>query len=107
VGVLEERQALDERWRRKIEDRLDEHFERLESGDGRMSSLEAGMAENTKLTGEVKKNTDEILAIFGALKGFVTVGGWVGTAVKWLAGVLIALGIIYIVWKTGDLPRKS
>lgn len=113
MGILEDQTAAEDRWKKEVRDRLDQHFEQLEAhrveldaGKERMSSLESKVDANTVITERIEKGVTEILGIFDALKGFVTVGGWVTTGVKWLAGTLIACGIIFLVWKTGELPKK-
>jgi hypothetical protein len=99
VALADERRRSDDAWREDIE-------RRVTAGEALVSELTAKLEENTKITQRIDAGVGEILSIFAALKGFVTVGGWLGTAIKWVAGVLIAAGIIWLVLKTGDLPRK-
>lgn len=73
----------------------------------RVTALEEGMATNTKLTQEVKANTDEIVSAFEAMKGAFTVAGWMGKFAKWVTVIVVAVGILYWAAKTGDLPRKG
>lgn len=122
MGLLEEGQTLvGEAWKKDVTRRLDEYFEKLgehedrfSAGNERFQRTDARMTEiaekvdaNTVITTRIEKNTAEILAIFAAFRGFVKVSGWVGTVVKWVGGILLAAGIIYWTWKTGQLPRKE
>jgi hypothetical protein len=67
----------------------------------------AGQVEhNTKVTEEIKKNTDEIVGVFKAIQGWITVAGWLGKAAKWFTLCAIAVGIFIVALKTGELPKK-
>lgn len=59
----------------------------LRKGAGRMAKIEANLKQNTELT-------SELLSIFAACKGGFKVLGWIGTCVKWIAGLAAAVGVI-------------
>lgn len=128
MGVLEEGQTIvAEAWKRDVSTRLDDHFEKIEEfgekfkrgndrferGEKRIEEVadEVGKAneaisKNTEITERIEEKVDRFLTIFEALEGFITVGGWMGKLVLFVAAVVVALGILYWVWKTGDLPKK-
>lgn len=107
MGMLEQAQVSDANWRQSVNARLDEHMERLDAGDERMSKLEYAIGTNTEITKRIDEGVAEMLEIFAAVRGFAKVGGWIGSAIKWVAAVVIALGVLYWFWKTGDLPRND
>lgn len=104
MGILEEQHAAHEERLRDAERRLDEQQERLEAGDARMNDFAMALQKNNDASERIEKGVKEILSIFTALKGFVTVGGWLGTGIKWAAGLIVAAGVVWLVIKTGDLP---
>jgi hypothetical protein len=120
VGVLETAQVVDQLWRRDVDRRLDEHFERLEEhearlavGDARMSELTGKIDTNTDLTGEVKvlaegvkKDTAALVSAFKAWGGFTTVTKWLLAFIVGAAALIIAGGVIYWFIVTGTLPHK-
>lgn len=61
----------------------------------RMEAVEAGIADNTKLTAENVQSTAEILSIFKSVKGGFVVMGWLGTFAKWVAGVVAIFAALY------------
>lgn len=106
MGVLEQNQVADAEWRRRVDNTLDAHFERLERGDTKFDELDRKIAENTKITTNTSNDVKELLAIFKPLTGFFTVTGWMGKGLVWVAAIVIAAGVIFWYVKTGDLPRK-
>ena len=114
MGKLEEGQILvGEDWRRDVNAALEEHTNRFIAGNVRFERTERRLEEvaemvekNTAITQRIEANTAELLGIFTAVQGFVKVGGWMGKAVLWVGAILLAMGIIYWWWKTGDLPKK-
>ena len=105
-------------WRRKVRATLDEHFEAIEAlqlahaeHQQRMVSFADGLEANTTQTMKavttaeaIKKDTGEIVEWLQAVKGFKTVLGWLSAGVKWMAAFVVALAILYAVWRTGSLP---
>jgi Flp pilus assembly protein TadB len=109
AGQDERRRAsdrADQEWRDGVSERLEDHERRLNEGRVRMNDLAQELAANTAISERTERNTAELLAIFNALRGFVKVGGWFGTLLKWAAAILFSAGVIWWVWKTGELPRK-
>lgn len=79
---------------------------RLDDGSQRMSSIEAELALlNEKLDKHMATSTEtnatvtEVLSIIQAAKGFFRVAGWVFEAMKWTAGVVVALGSVWYMIK--------
>lgn len=70
------------------------------------TNLASQIAHNTKVTEDVKANTDEIVKVFKAIKGSLTVAGWLGKAAKWITVCAIGIGIVIYIFKTGELPKK-
>lgn len=64
----------------------------LVCGQKRMDMIEGKLDENTVLT-------QEVVEILRAGKGGLKVLGWIGTALKWGAGVAGAIYTIYCIWK--------
>jgi hypothetical protein len=113
MGVLEEQQVADANWRRDVDRRLDQHFERLESGEERMNAMALQVEENTTITREgrdiakaVKDDTAELVKVANAFKGAATVMGWLQKSILFLAAMLVAGGILWWFVKTGEIPKK-
>lgn len=107
MGVLEQGQSLvGDEWKRHVDNSIDGHMERLDKGDERFDRLERKLDANNASTDRIEQNTSAILEIFEAFRGFAKVGGWVGGTIKWVAALVVAIGIVVYFFKTGDLPRK-
>lgn len=120
MGVLEDAQVAEQRWRDQVDRRLAETFDaltdheerfnrgndRFTRGEVRMTELAGEMAKNNEMTARIDTNTAEIREIFEAVKGVVKVGGWLGRSVMWAAGLAIAIGVLVWWYKTGELPKK-
>lgn len=129
MGVLEEGQVVvAKEWQERVDrqlgetlDALADHEERFNRGNDRFTAQDREIAAlrtdvqasreelavNTEIGQRTEKAVKEILGIFGAFQGFVKVGGWLGTLVKWIAGVAIAFGILVYIWKTGQPPTPK
>lgn len=114
MGILEDAQMADQMWRADVSRRLDEHFEAIErhaellaEGDRRMRALADAIDENTVITKRIDDSTSTIVKGFKAIEGFSTVTGWLGKAVLVTGAIILALGVIYWYFKTGELPRKG
>lgn len=119
MGVLEKEQVADGEWRRRVDealmehgDKLVEHEERLERGSVKFAEAEIereefrrALDENTALTRKTAGDVGKLLEIFRAVQGFVKVSGWLGVAMKWLAILLICTGVLWWTFKTGELPK--
>lgn len=121
MGILEQQQVIDHVWKRDVDRRLDDHFERLEehqerlaAGDLRMTEISGKLDANTLITTEalgvaqgVKADTGALVAAFRAWGGFTTVTKWAMAFVLGAAALIIAGGVIYWFLSTGTLPRKA
>jgi hypothetical protein len=96
-----ERRAGDETgsWRADI-------TQRMEAYEENQVLMAQAIDSNTELTEQIKKNTDDIVHAFKALKGTITVAGWVVTLAKALTAIAIAIGAGYWFFKTGEPPKK-
>lgn len=68
--------------------------------DKRLDKIEIDLADNTKVTREVR----ELLDTF---KGGMKVLGWLGTGMKWAGSIAAAVFSIYAAWhafRTGNFP---
>jgi uncharacterized spore protein YtfJ len=63
--------------------------------------LKEAVAQNTAITNEIKDNTTEIVEFFKAGKGFFTMMGYFGKAVKWTGAVAGALAAIWAAREIG------
>jgi hypothetical protein len=97
----------DDGWRAEVDRRLGE-------GDKRMSELttEIGAArreigENTRVTKEIKENTDQLVEVFKNLKGFNAVSKIGIRVILTIGALLVALGAIWYVIHTGNLPTEG
>jgi hypothetical protein len=68
----------------------------------RMDRIEASVAENTRITQGIKADTAEFLEVFTAVRGGLKVLGWLGSVLKWGAGVGAALIGLYYAIKGGS-----
>lgn len=78
---------------------------RLGTGDVRMDAIEQQLAENTKLTHELKADTAELLEILQAGKSGLKVLGGLGALVKWVASVAAAIGALWGIYH-GKFPGQ-
>lgn len=62
----------------------------------RVTTIEKAVEINTKLTTAIATDTSELLALFTAAKGGLTVMGWLGKGVKWLAAIGAAVVGLYV-----------
>ena len=72
---------------------------RLKSGKERMDAIEASIAENTRITKEIK----EILDLG---KSFFTILGYVAKVAKWIAAIGSGIAVVYAL-AHGQLPPKE
>jgi hypothetical protein len=73
--------------------------ERVVSLEDRMRELEKMLAENTAATKRVEGNTEELVEIAKAFKGAGKVLAWLGSAIKWVAGISAAAAAGWIAWR--------
>ena len=72
---------------------------RLLSGKERMDAIEASIAENTRITKEIK----EILDLG---KSFFTILGYVAKVAKWIAAIGSGIAVVYAI-AHGSIPPKE
>ena len=72
--------------------------DQLAKGDERMDKIEQSIAVNTTAT-------TEVLEIVSMGKSFFKVLGVIGSAIKWLAGLTTAGGVLYSIWPHGTPPK--
>lgn len=72
-----------------------EVLRRFQVLEARMSDVEKGVQDNTKITTGVANDTAEMLDIVKSVKGGFKVMGWLGTFAKWVAGIVAAFAAIY------------
>lgn len=120
MGVLEQQQVADQIWRKEVDAKLDEHFERLDrhdeliaqherqftAGRERMSAIEGKIDHNTSVTERIDLNTASMVAAWKNWGGFTTVSKWILALIVGVAALIIAGGVIYWFISTGTLPHK-
>ena len=72
---------------------------RLNNGKDRMDKLEAAIAENTKITREIKDIVD-----LG--RSFFIILGHIGTVAKWIGAIGTAIAAIYALFHLNQPPGK-
>lgn len=70
-------------WRRAV-------HKRLEDGSKKMDLLRADLDANTAATNSIKADTGEMLEIFRALKGALSVLNWIGRLAKPIGAIAMA-----------------
>jgi len=65
------------------------------------TELLASIKENTTAVASLASKTETIMEVWAASQGAFKVMKWVGSAVKWVAGVLIAIGGVWYYFKNG------
>lgn len=59
------------------------------------SEFRAELKKNSEMTADNAESTKEMVEIFGTAKGGFKVLGWIGTGIKWLGGISIAMAGMY------------
>ena len=72
--------------------------------DQRIDAVEAAVLENTKITAEIKRNTDDIVEFFQAGQGTFKFLRMVGGVAKWFTAVAAAVAVVFLMWKSGGKP---
>ena len=70
----------------------------------RMSLLETEIKANTRITAGLQDDMNVLLDILGAAKSGLKVLGGLGKAVKWIAGIVTAGGVIWGLFH-GNWPK--
>lgn len=85
--------------RMEVHDTLNQHSEQVDNLTQRLDTLQDKIDR-------IGAGVDQLIGIWQASKGFVRVIGWLGVAVKWLAGISIATATVYAVLKHGTPWHK-
>lgn len=73
-------------------DEWQQHIERRVTAlEGAHTETRSALAENTRITREVRDNTAEIIAAFASAKTAFRFAENIGTFVKWTAGIIVAV----------------
>jgi hypothetical protein len=121
MGVLENAQVADERWRKRVDETLDDHrdqlsgFEekftrgntRFEEGERRMTAIELKLDQNNKMTETINTNTSGIVTWTKNVSGFNNVVKYVGDLLLKVAAVIIAAGVVNYFMKSGEAPAPK
>jgi hypothetical protein len=79
----------------EVDRKVDAHHAMFMESYHEVKTVRAELKElRTEING-LKTDIAEILGIFKAGKGFVRVWGWIGQAVRWVSGFVIAAGAIW------------
>lgn len=70
---------------------------RLNEGDNRFEQLQHTMLENTRITQENSETLKDVREIVVMGRSLFRMAGWIGSAVKWAAGLVLAVGGAYAV----------
>ena len=65
---------------------------RLNDGDNKFERLEAAVVENTRITQENSETLKDVREIVVMGRSLFRMAGWIGSAVKWTAGLVLAVG---------------
>ena len=84
-----------------LDDCKDEVTRELEQGAAKMNELSDQIKLLQEDVDELRKDVQQLIDIFRASRGFIKVMGWIGKAVKWLAGIGIAIGAIWAAFTHG------
>lgn len=88
-----ERRIADQKWREEVENRL-------KDGESRMNKLDDDIAENTRITSEIKRDIADLITAFESVKGAFRVLELVGSLAKPLSYITMFLGAIAGLWYT-------
>lgn len=76
-------------------------MDKVDAQDLKIAAIQTELGQNTKVTTEVRDYLE-------AFRGGFKVLGWLGTGLKWLSGVAVAVLALWGAWKTatgGGLPK--
>lgn len=91
-----------ERFEQRLQEGHDQlvHFEaRLDEGDARMGRIETTINANASAMTQNSSDTAEILQIMKDTKAAFRMIGHIGMAIKWLAGLIAAVGSVWFLFK--------
>jgi len=99
--VVATREEL-ERFEARLQEGHDQlaRFEgRLDEGDARMSRIETTINANSSAMTQNSSDTAEILQIMKDTKTAFRLIGQLGTAIKWVSGIVLAIGSVWFLFK--------
>lgn len=67
----------------------------------RVGNLERGLAENTAATKRIESDTSEMVEMFRLSKSGFKVLGYIGSAIKWTAGIAAAVATAWVAIRGG------
>lgn len=88
---------MDNQWRTDIAKRIQE-IEMQHTG------LRRAIDDNTAMTVDIKKNTDDIVIFFQDAKGTFKALKVVGAIAKWFTAIAGAVALVFVWWKGGTKP---
>lgn len=88
-----ERRIADQKWREEVENRL-------KDGESRMNKLNDDIAENTRITSEIKRDTADLITAFESVKGAFRVLELVGSLARPLSYITMFIGAVAGLWYT-------
>ncbi len=96
--------------RRFADDKLNEFYEEfvdhIDKEREMQSNLTASVDQNTRMVREIHRDTKDLLEAWQAAQGALKVIATMGRAVKWVAGLLAAVGVIWYTVRHGGTPPK-
>ena len=81
-------------WRAEISVRMRHMQEQIEEG-------KRAVEVNTKMTADIKRNTDDIVLFFEAGRGTFKALKVIGIIAKWVTTVAAAVAVAFLIWKGG------
>lgn len=69
------------------------------------TAIREDLKKNSEMTVKINTMTEEMVDLFAAAKGAFKVLGWIGTAVKWIGGVAVAVAGVWALVKGGIPPK--
>jgi hypothetical protein len=88
---------MDDKWRTDIAKRIQEM-------EAQHTGLKRAIDDNTAMTVDIKKNTDDIVEFFLAAQGTFKALRVIGSIAKWFTAIAGAVAIVFVWWKGGSKP---
>lgn len=88
--------------RRRDDNRWQEITQDISTLKAQHGEIRKAVDENTVITNDIKKNTEEIIEFFKAGKGFFKIAGYAGTVAKWVTAIAAAIAGVWAATHLGD-----